>query len=100
MFQGLLGWARSRGYRDGLLEVKVSDQCCGNSGGYVRPEKRTPGMWREEQNMPSKSQMAFALSNASVAFVRCGVVLKCARSFHLKLFSPSEVTRDAKQETT
>lgn len=29
--------------------------------GWMRPAKRTPGMWREEQKMPSKSQMALAL---------------------------------------
>jgi hypothetical protein len=32
--------------------------------GWMRPAKRTPGMWREEQKMPSKSQMAFALGSA------------------------------------
>jgi hypothetical protein len=30
----------------------------------MRPGKRTPGMWREEQNMPSKSHIALALSYA------------------------------------
>ena len=29
--------------------------------GWMRPAKRTCGMWREEQKMPSKSQIAFAL---------------------------------------
>jgi hypothetical protein len=29
--------------------------------GWMRPGNRTWGIWREEQNMPSKSQMAFAL---------------------------------------
>lgn len=28
--------------------------------GWIIPAKRTPGMWREEAKMPSKSQMAFA----------------------------------------
>lgn len=29
--------------------------------GWMRPANLTPGMWREEQLMPSKSQMALAL---------------------------------------
>lgn len=29
--------------------------------GWMSPAKRTPGMWREEQNIPSKSQIALAL---------------------------------------
>ena len=29
--------------------------------GCIRPGKRMWGMWREEQKMPSKSQIAFAL---------------------------------------
>ena len=29
--------------------------------GWMRPGKRMWGRWREEQNMPSKSQMALAL---------------------------------------
>jgi hypothetical protein len=33
--------------------------------GWMRPAKRTPGMWRELQKMPSKSQMAFALMATS-----------------------------------
>jgi hypothetical protein len=37
--------------------------------GWIRPAKRTPGMWREEQKMPSKSQMAFALGFVSLALV-------------------------------
>lgn len=31
--------------------------------GWMRPEKRTWGMWRDEQKMPSRSQMAFALDH-------------------------------------
>ena len=29
--------------------------------GWMRPANLTPGMWREEQLMPSKSQIALAL---------------------------------------
>lgn len=29
--------------------------------GWIKPAKRTCGMWREEQKIPSKSQIAFAL---------------------------------------
>lgn len=34
--------------------------------GWIRPAKRTPGMCREEQKMPSKSQIALALVVRSV----------------------------------
>jgi hypothetical protein len=50
--------------------------------GWIRPAKRTPGMCRDEQNMPWKSQIALALGVLVVGwvgvgwgYVRFGVVL-------------------------
>lgn len=47
--------------------------------GWMRPAKRTPGMCRDEQKMPSKSQMALALFAQSKCHCQeVGVLLKIA----------------------
>ena len=50
--------------------------------GWMRPANLTPGMWREEQLIPSKSQIAFALVWFGLVPVSC-CWEKCF--FHLRL---------------
>ena len=76
-FVGLGGWATMRSmWEQAWISslsrlfhvVRISaDGAQPRMPGWMRPAKRTPGICREEQNIPSKSHIAFAL-RLSVSF--------------------------------